>query len=1068
MKLHSILKSILIGSFVALLWLLPNGSKAQLGSHVIVGYFHNWDLAQAPYINLAQVDTKYNVVDIAFATPVSTTDMTMTFAPAVQTQASFIADIQTLHTQGRKVLISIGGADAPVALNTATDLNSFCTSMESIITQYGFDGFDIDLEGNSVILDNGDNNFKTPTTPKIVNLIQACHNIVAYFQAKGKTVWLTFAPETQYLQGGYGNYGSAFGGYIPVLYGVRDILTFVHTQYYNTGSQIGMDDQIYNQGTADFIVAMSEMLLKGFPVARNANNVFPALRNDQVAFGLPATNTGAAPAGGYVAPTEVYKALDYLIKGKSFGGQYVTSGTYPNLRGIMTWSINWDKTLNDAFATAYYTYFSGLSGVVTPTTISIVTPTSNQQFATGSTITITAAAADTAAITKVDFYSGTTLLGTVTTSPYTFSWKNVPAGSYSLTAKLTDAKSLTTTSAAVPITVATVANVPPVTSITTPTSGASFNSGSTVIITASATDADGTISKVDFYNGTTLLGTATTSPYTFNWTNVPAGSYSLTVKATDNSNAVTTSAAVNITVSTVVTGTCTIPAWSATAIYVGSSVVSRNGNQYTAKWWTQGQDPLTNSGQWDVWALNGPCGGGTTNINPTVSISSPINNKTFTAPASIAITATAADADGTVSKVDFYNGSTLLGTATASPYSFTWNNVAAGTYTLTAKATDNSGGTTTSSAITVVVTPAANINPTVSITAPANNANYTAPATVAITATASDADGTVSKVDFYNGATLLGTATASPYTFNWTNVAAGTYTLTAKATDNAGGTTTSSAITIVVKATANINPTVSITAPVNNATYTAPATVTITATASDADGTISKVDFYNGSTLLGTITASPYLFTWNNVAAGTYALTAKATDNSGGATTSSVITITVNPATTVDNCTSIPQYVTSGGNYGPGSIVKNVGNQYQCKPWPYSGWCNVAPSAYAPGTGTNWTDAWVLIGSCTPAPQALTSVAVPQADVPATTNDVTLYPNPGTSGSQETVTLLFDSIPGTIHLTVTDANGRPVAIQEYDNVQHTVQVVLPPLVPGLYIISIQGTSKLWTKKYLVD
>ena len=92
-------------------------------------------------------------------------------------------------------------------------------------------------------------------------------------------------------------------------------------------------------------------------------------------------------------------------------------------------------------------------------------------------------------------------------------------------------------------------------------------------------------------------------------------------------------------------------------------------------------------------------------------------------------------------------------------------------------------------------------------------------------------------------------------------------------------------------------PTVNITAPLNNATYTAPATVIITANASDADGTISKVDFYAGTTLLGSDNSSPYSFVWNNVVAGSYAITTKATDNSNAVTTSAIINIIVNSTT---------------------------------------------------------------------------------------------------------------------------------------------------------------------------
>jgi hypothetical protein len=98
------------------------------------------------------------------------------------------------------------------------------------------------------------------------------------------------------------------------------------------------------------------------------------------------------------------------------------------------------------------------------------------------------------------------------------------------------------------------------------------------------------------------------------------------------------------------------------------------------------------------------CGGGVSvNVAPTVNITSPVNNATFNAPATITINANAADSDGTISKVEFYNGTTLLGSSVNSPYSYSWTNVVAGTYTLTAKATDNKGASTTSTAITVVV-----------------------------------------------------------------------------------------------------------------------------------------------------------------------------------------------------------------------------------------------------------------------------------------------------------------------------------------------------------------------------
>lgn len=371
-------------------------------------------------------------------------------------------------------------------------------------------------------------------------------------------------------------------------------------------------------------------------------------------------------------------------------------------------------------------------------------------------------------------------------------------------------------------------NLPPTVSFTSPANGASFTAPANINITANASDSDGTISKVDFYQGTTLIGTDTSAPYSFNWTNVAAGNYSMTAKATDNGGAATTSGAVNINV----------------------------------------------------------------NALPSVSVSSPANGATFTAPASISISASASDSDGTISGVEFFHGTTSLGTDSSAPYSANWNNVAPGNYSLTARATDNSGATTTSAAVNIAVN--ANGAPTVSITAPANGASFTAPANVSITVNASDSDGTINSVEFYQGTTLLGTETTAPYAFNWTNVAAGDYSLTAKATDNGGSTTTSTAVSITVNP--DQPPTVTITGPANGATFTAPASISITANASDSDGTVSSVEFYQGTTLIGTDTTAPYAFNWNNVNAGSYSLTAKATDNAGATTTSQPVSITVNAA----------------------------------------------------------------------------------------------------------------------------------------------------------------------------
>ena len=183
--------------------------------------------------------------------------------------------------------------------------------------------------------------------------------------------------------------------------------------------------------------------------------------------------------------------------------------------------------------------------------------------------------------------------------------------------------------------------------------------------------------------------------------------------------------------------------------------------------------------------------------------------------------------------------------------------------------------------------------PSVTLTQPTDGATFAAPATVNLAAIASDGDGTVTKVEFFNGSTKLTEDTTAPYSFTWSGVPAGTYTLTARATDDLGATTTSAASTVTVAA--NSAPTVAITSPTDGSAFAWKPTITVSATAADADGNVTAVAFRDGSTVLAQDTTAPYSFTWRNVPQGAHVLTARATDNAGAATTSSPVAITVRP-----------------------------------------------------------------------------------------------------------------------------------------------------------------------------
>ncbi len=182
--------------------------------------------------------------------------------------------------------------------------------------------------------------------------------------------------------------------------------------------------------------------------------------------------------------------------------------------------------------------------------------------------------------------------------------------------------------------------------------------------------------------------------------------------------------------------------------------------------------------------------------------------------------------------------------------------------------------------------------PSVSITNPVNGALFAiSPANISIQATATSSSGSVTNVQFFSGPTLLGTVTASPYNFTFSNVTVGAYTLTARTAASTGLTATSSVVNITV----NALPSVSITNPPNNATFAAPAHVTIEAAASDSDGSVTNVQFLVGPIVLGNDTTSPYAAATNGLPAGNYTLSAVASDNRGARATNSISITVTNP-----------------------------------------------------------------------------------------------------------------------------------------------------------------------------
>jgi hypothetical protein len=464
-------------------------------------------------------------------------------------------------------------------------------------------------------------------------------------------------------------------------------------------------------------------------------------------------------------------------------------------------------------------------------------------------------------------------------------------------------------------------NKPPTVQMTAPTNGASFAAGASITLTASASDADGSIAKVEFYRGgTTLLGTAVAAPYRYIWTGAAAGAYVLTAKAYDNKGATSTSSSVSITVAANQVPTVTLTAPSngdfvaaGAPLMLAATATDQDGTIANVEFLDGGTvvGAATNAPYTYSWV--GPAGvhsivaratddkGATADsaaasvvigTPPIVVVTSPPDCMTIESPYDIALEAQTLTATGRIVSVAFYDGATLVATVVAAPWRATLRSPGPGTHAITAHATDDHGLTAVSRPAHLTVRPT-NLPPSVAISSPTDGAHFPLGSTVNLLAAASD-DTTVAAVEFHLDGpfgTFLGRAMSSPYAMSWSGMSAGTYSIVAVATDDRGASTTSSIVHVTIDP--NSAPSVALTSPANGTSFSWPATIPLAATANDSDGTISRVDFYSGSGLIGSATTTPYAATWTNVPAGAYSLTAKAVDNLGAVTTSATVNVTV-------------------------------------------------------------------------------------------------------------------------------------------------------------------------------
>jgi chitinase len=277
---------------------------AAVPKHAVTGYWQNFNNG-ATVQKLKDVQDEYDIIAVAFADATGTpgqVDFKLDPAVGYGSEDEFKADIKAKQDAGKSVIISVGGEKGAVSVNDSASADNFANSISALMDEYGFNGVDIDLE-------NGLN------STYMTQALKAVH-------AKHSDVVVTMAPQTIDMQ-------SPDREYFKTALAIKDFLTVVNMQYYNSGSMNGCDGKVYSQGSVDFLTALACIQLE--------NGLDPS----QVGIGVPASTSGAG--SGYVEPSVVNAALDCLAKGSGCGS-FKPDKTYPGIRGAMTWSTNWDAS----------------------------------------------------------------------------------------------------------------------------------------------------------------------------------------------------------------------------------------------------------------------------------------------------------------------------------------------------------------------------------------------------------------------------------------------------------------------------------------------------------------------------------------------------------------------------------------------------------------------------------------------------------------------------------------------------------------------------------------------------
>jgi len=523
-------------------------------------------------------------------------------------------------------------------------------------------------------------------------------------------------------------------------------------------------------------------------------------------------------------------------------GPYQALWTPPSLGGDTTTAVNfvaWVSASNAAGETATSSPTSFTYLFPPPRAAVLVVPGPDTgYYAPASPVlwaTFTSQLLDPATVDHVDFLDGATVIASLRTpnsvpAGYAFLWNNAPIGEHAVSVRGVDTTGRIT--ATPPVAMYVVPPQDPVSvSLSAPVTGQTYGVDASIPLRASATVVSGKIERVEFTDGASVIATVYAPPFETTWVTPTIGHHAIAARAFDD---------------------------------LGNGSASAAAYVETLAWPRK----------------------------PTILMLMPLQGASFTSTTPVQLASAVEAGDAPITHVDYWLDGAIVASAASQPYTSAWSAVTQGDHVVDAAAYDSSGRATVSDTIAFKVAPdrtTAPVLPTVALTSPANNSSFVKGDSVHLTASAAQAGGSITRVDFKINGNLLASVTSPPWTANWSGMSPDNYTLTAVATSNVFTTSTSPSIHVKI-----ISPptTITLAAPPAGTTYYPGDALFLLPATMQVSGTVTHVEYYVDGELVGSSTSPPYGYELDIEAPGTHSIVARVYDSAGTSAQSPPLSIT--------------------------------------------------------------------------------------------------------------------------------------------------------------------------------